>query len=1395
MSGTTTEGGAEENKDKTEGPAEGEEAPDPTPGTSNGTETPGQTPEGTDPPAADGDGERQHAPGCTLPADHEGDCQTEQAPQPAACTKTEGCTLTEGHDGDCVLAETPAPCDRTEGCTLEVGHEGECVVEEQPEFYAVQAGETVNVDGNYGHPIRGDDLVISGCADGCDGHTIIGSTSRNRIVVSDGTHTLRFESVSIDLSTDVTPYTSPIIVEGGANVTMEMVGDNIFDGSTSWPGILVRDGAKLNIIGSGNIDATASVGGAGISVEGGATLTLANDGEIRAVAAGEKPGIDVQAGTTLNIAGTGTLIANGSGELAGIMVSENSTLTVDGSKVITANGSGAGAGIGVSPDATMEVKSTYIGTITAQGGGGSPGTGAAGIGGHYGANSNFGDIFIHGGTVIAQGSGGGAGIGGGYETGSGTVTGNVTITGGTVKAHGGRTLAGVSTGAGIGAGENADYNGTITISGGIVYADGGDEDAAAIGGGGRGFGGTANGTFQTGDNGNAVIIAPRGIGDTSGVAEWSGFFIGYNFDENAAVYDEQSNTVIFNTPATVDGNRSTAQVFGIPAIDFNIEVANGGSLTVIAENMGGASQMGIPRGELVIPDGYKLTNNGELVVNGLLRLEDGILGNTDGDGTLTVNELDYNAIVQVRMDDAIHVIVEARNNLTYTGKEQTPPVRVEADTLWGYDLPLVESVDYTQSYQNNVDAGSAQVVVTPIEDVTSSLFGDAKEENFTIYPAQLEHQMPSSWTVAQGEAELIKRLPATANITADGFTQAELSQLLKNEKLTWSLSDGSDVQNDSLANARPGDDITLHWVYTQDNTNFTTKLEGDMKIIISAVPVYNGRITDTDADEPINSQTGIEKTYGENPLNLKISLHDRETDDEKNIQSQVTWAVQGADGIVKITPSGNHDENAKVEITGVGTVYITATVAQYDAGTPDESYAQVSSSFRLTVKPKPVQVDTSKTEVADRAYNGSANVDVKAELVNETTVIIKDDVVKLVAAGVMNDANAGPNKPVNITYSLDGDDAGKYVLTPTSDTATVTIERADWGENSGFKITGNEVTLKVQNYHARQYSERVDRFKLVVTDQNGQQITSGNPNKFTLDLSKVVIYDDRYFTNKPATQPGEQQDITLSSFDSQLNISVNRVETTEEKTVAKITILAESKNFTNIPLILNVESTNSDMFAIDAKTENAGGSITPSGTDYVPKGESSTYTITADPGYVIDEVRVDGAAQADAVGETSYTYDFTNVSSGHLIVARFRVDDTKPTPDPDPGHGGGSGGDDADYADIRVTKVDEDGDTISRTASFIVYKKSGGEILYKTVSGRWTEDRDEAWTYYTRDGKFTVYDLKPGTYYIEEIKAPDGYQRSDEDLKVEVDYRDVSVEFENLESSVPDSKPNPDTGR
>ncbi|MBS4786510.1 MAG: hypothetical protein KH009_10445, partial [Clostridiales bacterium] len=67
---------------------------------------------------------------------------------------------------------------------------------------------------------------------------------------------------------------------------------------------------------------------------------------------------------------------------------------------------------------------------------------------------------------------------------------------------------------------------------------------------------------------------------------------------------------------------------------------------------------------------------------------------------------------------------------------------------------------------------------------------------------------------------------------------------------------------------------------------------------------------------------------------------------------------------------------------------------------------------------------------------------------------------------------------------------------------------------------------------------------------------------------------------------------------------------------------------------------------------------------------------------------------------------------------------------------------------------------------------------------------------YTRDGRLTIYDLKPGTYYIEEVKAPDGYQKAEEPLKIVVEDRDMKVEFTNRPSTPPEQpKPIPDTGR
>lgn len=65
-------------------------------------------------------------------------------------------------------------------------------------------------------------------------------------------------------------------------------------------------------------------------------------------------------------------------------------------------------------------------------------------------------------------------------------------------------------------------------------------------------------------------------------------------------------------------------------------------------------------------------------------------------------------------------------------------------------------------------------------------------------------------------------------------------------------------------------------------------------------------------------------------------------------------------------------------------------------------------------------------------------------------------------------------------------------------------------------------------------------------------------------------------------------------------------------------------------------------------TAGTGGSISPSGSTSVTEGNSKTYTITANSGYKIADVRVDGSS----IGAAS-TYTFSGVSSSHSISATF----------------------------------------------------------------------------------------------------------------------------------------------
>ena len=73
-------------------------------------------------------------------------------------------------------------------------------------------------------------------------------------------------------------------------------------------------------------------------------------------------------------------------------------------------------------------------------------------------------------------------------------------------------------------------------------------------------------------------------------------------------------------------------------------------------------------------------------------------------------------------------------------------------------------------------------------------------------------------------------------------------------------------------------------------------------------------------------------------------------------------------------------------------------------------------------------------------------------------------------------------------------------------------------------------------------------------------------------------------------------------------------------------------------------------FTITA-TAGANGSISPSGEVTVAEGEDKTFTITANSGYHIKDVKVNGSS----VG-TAATYTFTNVTANATITVEFEVD-------------------------------------------------------------------------------------------------------------------------------------------
>lgn len=300
--------------------------------------------------------------------------------------------------------------------------------------------------------------------------------------------------------------------------------------------------------------------------------------------------------------------------------------------------------------------------------------GGAAIGSAAGDVSNYteaGTIIINSGTIDAESSGapqGAAAIGGGLQ---GDAT-SIIIKGGVITAKGGGDS--YHTGAGIGGGGAGGAAEHIVINGGYVVATGGKSDFTTAPGIGGGNGGN-NGTFSTGTNGDAVIIASS-IADQSNKSNWSGLIFA---GDEGKIYG--SSYYILKKSIVIPSDKT-------------LEIRGGQAL--------------------IIKDDVTLENIG--TING-----DGSIynaGRITGEGPIECN-------IKTKLKEFMIEIAET----TYTGSEVTPTVTISSYTA---------GTDYTLAYSNNTNAGNAATVtVTPVgklygDQITKTFTIQPKSLSFTF---------------------------------------------------------------------------------------------------------------------------------------------------------------------------------------------------------------------------------------------------------------------------------------------------------------------------------------------------------------------------------------------------------------------------------------------------------------------------------------------------------------------------------------------------------------------------------------------------------------------------------------------------------------------------------------
>ena len=720
-----------------------------------------------------------------------------------------------------------------------------------------------------------------------------------------------------------------------------------------------------------------------------------------------------------------------------------------------------------------------------------------------------------------------------------------------------------------------------------------------------------------------------------------------------------------------------------------------------------------------------------------------------GKGTVTITGTgNYTGEVEVTFNitntGTFKVFVD-NSERTYNGNEHTPTVVVYAVDKDGVMTPLKENTDYTVTYADNINAGTASVTVKGMGAYTESgvnwkditvpftiqraeqavsfaetevekTYGDpifTQAATVTLQP-NVSGQPPGAVTYTSGNPA-VATVDSTGKVTILGAGTATITasaaatQNYKGAEASYKLTvnpksiNSPDVTASQIPDQPYGgvpvtpdfsltdsdSDISKHdlevnvdytFTYSDNNGegegkitingtgNYTGTKEVTFKIISwsesqvvvtpAAITIYmggadgyEGAVVDEDTGEIKASSSLPEPGFlFELPEMLKAALEandDSLTDITfREPASGKEWRAalyaDGASTVYRLVPSGDQ-EPVRVQFTNAQGQ--TVTEDKFEVG------ENINQTLTMTLYKGDVGVIYAIYDGVQYPIRlGKSTLTVRGVTEEAQYAAVTDDATVPVEGKPAVTAESGTR------YTINGSDV------PVEDTSGVALLFDSIIDASGEDRTGL-LEDKAESAMAVLNKEPANGNRFAYSFQYLDLVDTNNGNAWVKASKDVTIYwPYPAGTNKETVFTllhfeGLHREMDTSEIGDQIANCTVREVTIANKTATHIVLKVGSAGFSPFALVWEEKI---PTYTITA-TSNGNGSITPAGVTTVQEGGSQSYTIKADNGYHISDVKVNGVS----VGAVE-SYTFTNVRSNQTIAVTFSRNSS--------GGGGGGGG-------------------------------------------------------------------------------------------------------------------------